>query len=225
MYSRQYAPSWDLVNWANIVFSFVAAAAAQCDVAVVLYSLAAAGLVLCYLYQRWNALGKVLKWINLGTIMILDVLVEIFVVPLGRTGWMERLGLDPGVHGRRELWDVVLAGIRKSPVFGNGYSSWFMTETNGETMYYWHQHSMYLMAAYETGFVGILLFGFMFVLAVLELRRVEQLPVRLMTAILVGGFMMTMTVECCVRCELFLMLGTCCYLARRLNESGSESIF
>jgi len=217
LYSRQYEASWDVVNWANLLFSAVAAAAAECDVALVLYALVAAGLLLCYLYRRWNGLRKFLKWINLGTIMIADVLVEILVVPLGRIGWMERLGMDPGVHGRRALWDVVLDSIRRSPVFGNGYSSWFMTETNGEIEYFWHQHSMYLMMAYETGLAGILILGFLFVIAILELRRAD-LPVRLMTGLLVGGFMMTMTVECCVRCELFLMLGMCCYFAGRLQK-------
>ena len=216
MYAHQYQRSWDLVNWVNLAYSMLTAVIVKCDVQIVLYALAAVGLILCYVYRRWKGLGRLLRWINLGTIMVVNVIVEIMVIPLGKTGWMEMLHMDPRVHGRRELWDSVLGDIRQHPILGQGFSSWFGAEINGSVHNFWHQHSVYLMVAYETGIVGIVVFVYLFVIAIKELLKVAELEVRFLTGLLVGGFFLAVTIDCCERSEIFLLLGACYYIAQRL---------
>lgn len=222
MYSHQYNKAWDMVNWVNLAYSLVAAVIARCEVQIVLYIITAAGLVLCYICSKFPVFEKILRWINLKTIMIFNLIVEVMVIPLGQTGWMELVHLDPRVHDRRELWNGVLNDIRQHPVIGQGYSSWFGAEIEGSIHSFWHQHSMYLLVAYETGIVGIAIFVYMFVVGIKELSRLANFGVRFLTGLLVGGFFLAMTVECCERSETFLMLGAIYYISKQLPQKHRE---
>lgn len=221
--SRQYEKRWEIVNWVNILYSLCSALVIDCVVQILTYGVAALALLICYLCQRFPGAWKVFRWINLKTIMIFNLLITDAVVVLGRTGWMEKLGIDAMVHGRRELWDSVLTSIIDHPVIGQGYIGWFNVLMHYDSVKtFWHQHSIYLMVLYETGIIGATFFVFMFVIGIISVGRIRKQSVRFLIGVLVGVFFLAMVVEICVRTELFLLLAVCYYLAGAISAEESR---
>ena len=219
LYSRIYEKKWSIVNGVNLVYSLCTAFIIECVDQLVLYIVVAAVILICWIYDRKPAIQKVLKWVNLKTIMVLNLLVFDAVVVLGNMGWMEMIGIDSGVHGRRELWDSVLTSVFDHPVIGQGFISWFrvLMSTNSYKTF-WHQHSFYLQVLYETGLIGAAIFVFIFVICIIQLDKIRRFDLRFILGVLVGVFFLCLVVEITTRVELFLLLSLCYYLPRQLNR-------
>ncbi|MBQ9032178.1 MAG: O-antigen ligase family protein [Parasporobacterium sp.] len=218
IYSWYYDRRWNKVNIINIVYSLYGAIIAECVVQIVAYIVAGILIIICYLTECSPGFQKLLKWINLKTIMIFNLLVFDAVIVLGNTGWMELIGIDPRVHGRRELWDQVLTSFIDHPIIGQGFISWFGVEIYGKTYYLWHQHSIYLQILYETGLIGAAIFVFIFGVSIHSLGKLKNFSVRFITGVLTGVFFLSMVVDTCERTEIFLLLAICYYIPMYLQR-------
>ena len=219
IYSRKYDRSWEIVNIVNLLYSLCTAVAVRSVTQIVVYCILAAVMIICHLYDRFPGIGRFLRWIDLKIMMILNCLVFFAVIVLGKTGWMEMIGINSRVHGRRELWDTVLKSILDHPVIGRGYTSWINAVLiSGKTQTFWHQHSIYLQILYETGLVGAAVFLFLFIVCIIQVGKIRQFDLRFLISVMVGVFFLGMTIEITTRPEIFLLLSLCYYLPRYLNR-------
>jgi len=222
LYSKSYNKNWDFVNIVNIMYSLFTAIIIDCKVQIITYIAAGVALGLSYFTVKKNWFMRVLRWVNLKTIMIFNVLVFLAVVVLGNTGWIEVLGMDPNMHSRRQLWDVILGSCLEQPILGHGFISWFnAVNAYGTLKTFWHQHSIYLQILYETGLIGAAIFTFIFVVSIRSLNKSQNINIRFIAGILVGIFFLSMVVDICERSQIFLLLAVCYYFPKYLKRSNS----
>jgi len=224
LYSRIYDRSWNLVNLANLLFSLGYAIVVSSVSQIVIDSCLGIVLILNFVPTWSSSLRKVLKWFNAKTLLVLDLLIFDAVVILGNSGWMEMIGINPRMHGRRELWDTVLQSIIDHPVIGVGFESWIPVTIGSSTQYFVNEHCFFLSIPYQTGLVGTAAYAVIVILCIIRIGRTEWFEVKFILGVTFGLVFLFMVNEVMSSYYLFLFLAWMYYIPLFLPEYQIEKV-
>lgn len=90
------------------------------------------------------------KTLPLWVAFVPFVLIVVGLVYTNYQAVSEGLGKDPTLTGRTDIWEYVRSAISEKPLFGYGYSSFWMGSTR-------HAHNAYLDVLLDLGFFGLAL--------------------------------------------------------------------
>ena len=226
LYARQYDKQWMKVNVINLIFSIASVIVIDCVIAVAVYAVIFAAVILILIYDRKPGIRKGLRWVSAGSFLVFDLLLFDAVVLLEETGWMEWLHLDPTVHGRRGIWDTAVNSIIDHPWIGKGYFTKIEGITAAGSVYtQTHAHSFYLQFPYETGLLGLVLFIAMLFVCVYAIRKAKSFDIRFVLGVLFGSLCLLYTIEVSRRVLLFLALAVFYYYPKYLPESKHDPLY
>jgi len=99
-------------------------------------------------------------------VMMLSLSVSALFLNVG-SGLVEKLGRDPTLTGRTELWGQVLK-LTPNPVLGTGFESFWLGERLEKlwSIYWWHpneSHNGYLEVYLNLGWIGVVLLALLLV--------------------------------------------------------------
>ena len=113
------------------------------------------------------------------------------------------LGKDPTMTGRTVLWQIALAEIQKRPLFGTGYSGfWLQGNLLAESIWRYfsiesrmgfHFHDTFLEVAVELGWIGVAALTLTLVLAIERVVRLALADRTIATASLVAALFCLVT--------------------------------
>ena len=110
------------------------------------------------------------------------------------------LNKDISLNGRTNVWDGFLYHVQKSPFFGYGLE---YKETTVEKVSQWtgglftlnHAHNQYLNILYQTGIVGLLIFGLILFLTGYRLMKYRKSPYSILLTGVLFSFMIAMQTD------------------------------
>jgi len=107
------------------------------------------------------------QWlVHVLMVMMLSLSVSALFLNVG-SGLVEKLGRDPTLTGRTELWGQVLK-LTPNPVLGTGFESFWLGERLEKlwSIYWWHpneSHNGYLEVYLNLGWIGVVLLALLLV--------------------------------------------------------------
>lgn len=143
---------------------------------------------------------------------------------------VSRYSADSGLSGRELIWDEAFSEIAKNPFFGRGIGA-------AEEMISTSFHNAYLEIWFNTGFLGLLLFGasqLHFLYRTVKLKRIYKDPERRAVLALALGYMIGFAVMCMfespaagasnLNLTLYLFLGVLVSNGYTAQARGSQEV-
>ena len=218
VYAMRYGKWLEILNYAAMLMSLYMAIRCESLTQIIAFAAIMGFMVLGDIAMLSDGFAKFLKIVFQPVIFVgIDLAVFISVIVLGRSNWVQSLGIDPDFHNRRHIWNMAMEWIKANPIWGNGQET-VAAEAQKITGYA-HSHCTYLEIAYKAGFVGTVFMILMLAAAVVAIYRNRHGRVSYILTIMLFLFGLAAVAETYPMVYVMLCLGLIYYAAKNTNET------
>lgn len=212
-FAHKYGRWLDFINYPAMIMSLIMAFKVDSETQKVVYVVILLFMILGNICMASVGFARVIRWIlNPVVLVAVNLYVYVTVIWMNLTGWIARLGVDTGFHGRRHVWDMAISWIRVNPIWGSGFES--VDSKAVKITGYAHCHSFFLEIPYMTGIIGCLICLAMLTIVIVAIIRCRHSAMALMMSGMLFALCMTNLFETYGATFFVFVLGMICYVCK-----------
>ena len=220
-WAHQYGKWLDIINYPAMAANVAMAFKCYSETQKIVYILIIIFMIIGTVAMFSKGFAKAVAAIFNGAVSAgIAIAIYIVIVWMDITGLVSKIGIDPGFHGRRHIWDMAIDWIKQSPYIGWGMESVDVRAV--KTVGYAHCHSYFLDVTYQTGFIGTAIVLAMIVITVISIFRAKNKSLAFMLSGLMFCFCVPNIFECYSTPLFMLGFGLIYYIAKNSRDISSR---